>query len=353
MARRAALATLLLFCASAALAADRAESSEAARAAFDPAIARQVIPALAGALESKFLFPEIGRRYAAALRTKLAGGGYDRFDDADSFAEAVTADLQAIHPDGHLRLFAPQVAGKKPKYRIAPSADGAIGKAGWVADGVAYIEFTMFPSDPVTLERLRSFLEAHSSARTLIVDIRRHHGGDIGEVDLLASYLLSEQAELAVLDTREAVDAAGGGPFSDSPTIVRVAGPEGVVRRKHVVSPGETATNLRSAQLFVLTSRRTASAAEHLAMGFKGIGRAILIGESTRGAGHFGNAYALPDGFSAFIPVGRSFDPGTGEGWEGTGVAPDVAVPAEQALDEALRRARVQVDASAALAALD
>ena len=39
------------------------------------------------------------------------------------------------------------------------------------------------------------------------------------------------------------------------------------------------------------------------------------------------------------IPIGRTFDPVTGADWEGVGVAPDVAVPAVQALDEAVRRA--------------
>jgi C-terminal processing protease CtpA/Prc len=59
-----------------------------------------------------------------------------------------------------------------------------------------------------------------------------------------------------------------------------------------------------------------------------------------------GNAYA------AFIPVGRTFDPDTGESWEGTGVAPDVAVPADKALDEALKLAGAGVSGQAALAAL-
>jgi C-terminal processing protease CtpA/Prc len=39
----------------------------------------------------------------------------------------------------------------------------------------------------------------------------------------------------------------------------------------------------------------------------------------------------------AFIPVGRTFDPDTGKDWEGTGIEPDVKVPADQALDTALR----------------
>jgi C-terminal processing protease CtpA/Prc len=56
--------------------------------------------------------------------------------------------------------------------------------------------------------------------------------------------------------------------------------------------------------------------------------------------------------YAAFIPVGRTFDPDTGQSWEGVGVKPDVAVPAEQALDEALRRAGATVDGKASLEAL-
>ena len=121
----------------------------------------------------------------------------------------------------------------------------------------------------------------------------------------------------------------------------RVGGPEGVVRRMHYAIPAGAATPLREAQVYVLTSRRTGSAAEHFALSLKRTGRATLIGEPTGGAGHYGGIMDLGAGYAAFIPVGRTFDPDTDQGWEATGVAPNVAVPADQALDEALRRAGV------------
>jgi C-terminal processing protease CtpA/Prc len=43
-----------------------------------------------------------------------------------------------------------------------------------------------------------------------------------------------------------------------------------------------------------------------------------------------------------FIPSGRAINPITGTNWEGTGVTPDVAVPAGDALETALRLARAQ-----------
>jgi C-terminal processing protease CtpA/Prc len=89
-----------------------------------------------------------------------------------------------------------------------------------------------------------------------------------------------------------------------------------------------------------------------MALALKRTHRATLIGETTRGAGNFGYPLSLGHGYSAFIPFGRTFDPDTNEGWEGVGVAPDAAVAADQALDEALKRAGVKATAAVALAAL-
>jgi C-terminal processing protease CtpA/Prc len=38
------------------------------------------------------------------------------------------------------------------------------------------------------------------------------------------------------------------------------------------------------------------------------------------------------------VPSGRALDPEAGDNWEGTGVRPDVEVPAAEALEAALAR---------------
>ncbi len=68
----------------------------------------------------------------------------------------------------------------------------------------------------------------------------------------------------------------------------------------------------------------------------KASGRGVLIGAPTGGANHFGRGEELGGGFTAFIPVGRTYDPATGKDWEGDGVQPDIAVPAAAALERAL-----------------
>lgn len=338
----------LALLAGAALAATGVAFAQAPRHAPPPAPApapadteahrAEVVAALATALEENFVFPDVARRYAEALRTKAAAGGYAGL--GERFAETVTADLQAIHPDRHLRLgptgAGPAGPGPRRVMRM-PDASEAIGESGWIADGVAYINLTLFPGDPATVARIRAFMEAHKSARAIIFDIRGHRGGGLEEMDAIFSYIYPRETLLVGMDTRTAAERNGGNPLGELATLRRAAAPEGVIRRMHHALPGPAATPLRDAQIFLLTSRRSGSAAEHFSLALKRTHRATLIGETTAGAGHYGRMVDF-GGYAAFIPVGRTFDPDNDWDWEGVGVPPDVAVPADQALDEALRR---------------
>ncbi|WP_237219862.1 S41 family peptidase [Sphingomonas arenae] len=321
-------------------------------APFVKAEAESVVSALAKQLEEDYVFPDIAKRYATMLRSNLAAGKYSSFADAGAFAKQVSEDLAAVHPDGHLDLKPPRLdkgGERRPSRSLDPSK--AITRSGWIAPGVAYIGFELFPSDEATAARLRTFLEQHKDAKTLILDARAHHGGGLGEMDVIFPYLFATPTELVRMDTRVSVEQRMGSPVADIPTVRKMDGPEGVVRRAHWATPGAV-TPLREAKVFVLTSKKTASAAEHFALSLKRTGRATLIGETTYGAGNYGGLADLGHGYSAFIPVGRTFDPDTGEGWDGVGIKPDVAVAADEALDEALKRAGVSGDAKLALANL-
>lgn len=332
-----------------------ASQDVAAARSVTAAEARKVVAELATQLEENFVFPDVARAYAARLRERLAGGAYDQFTDAKAFAAAVTADLQAVHSDGHLRLHLvePETrrgSGNRP--RVEDPGYNAISKSGWLAPGVAYIRFESFPGSEATLAALKSFLDTHGNATSLIIDARSHHGGGLAEMDLLFARLFDAPTTLVAMDTRAAADERSGVERETEWALRTIAGPEGVVRREHFVVPAKGG-KLAKAKVYLLTSRKSVSAAEHLALSLKRTGRATLIGETTRGAGHYGGMVPVGDGFAAFIPVGRTFDPDTGQGWEGVGVAPHVAVPADEALDEALRRAGASVTAQAALASIE
>jgi C-terminal processing protease CtpA/Prc len=228
----------------------------------------------------------------------------------------------------------------------------AVGKNGWISDGVAYIETKGFPGNEATLADVRQFLAAHREAKALIIDARGNGGGGLDEMNLIFREIFAEPTTLVTMDIRQAVEEKRGTPFGEDPTLRKVSGPATIVRREHFVTPATDPSPLRNAKVYLLTSKNTFSAAEHLSLSLKRTGRAVLIGEATGGGAHFGGMIPMGEGYAAFIPVGRTFDPDTGQSWEGVGVKPDVDVPADEALAEALRRVGANVDAKVAIALL-
>jgi hypothetical protein len=312
----------------------------AARAALSPTEQREVLERLAGILARRFADADAGRRYAARLREQAARNAYAAITDRAEFGRAVTADLQAVAPDGHLRLTPAGVRASRAAAADLPASTRASGPPGLeearMIGDVAYLRFNEFPQGPETGAAARAFLLAHADARAVVLDLRPHRGGGQDTMDAILPLFYAQPATLLRMDTR--ADAEADVPISVAPTMVRQSAPEGIVRRDHIVQPDAAETRLRDAAVYVLTSRRTASAAEHLVLGLKRTRRAVIVGETTTGAGRFGGMVDLPHGFSAFVPIGRTYDPDTGLGWEGRGVAPDIAVPADDALAVALER---------------
>jgi peptidase S41-like protein len=337
--------------------------------------ARRTALSLAGILEEAYVFPDVARRYAAALRAKAGSGVYDDIGTAPALAERLTADVQAVAPDNHLRVLVgpPGPPGAGPRRIVVrgsggpgapvgprivvgggPPGPGApqpqairmappppIEEARWLAPGIAFVRFNLFPGDSATAQAAARFMAGHAEAKTIIFDIRTHRGGGLAEMDAILPYLFARPATLVTMDTRASVDRAGGNPIGDGLALRPVPAGSEVVRREHFVTPHASEKRMFDARVYLLTSAFSGSAAEHFALAMKRTHRASLIGETTAGAGNYGGVRAVGDRFSVFVPVGRTFDPDTGKGWEGTGVAPDIAVPAERALVEALTRSGV------------
>lgn len=337
--RKEVLAAAILAALSPPAMAQTATPAPAAAPAYDAVEAKKAVAKLADEIEKNFVFPDVAKRYAAALRTKLAAGGYDGATDAHDLALIVTDDLQAVAPDGHLAMHPPGGPRRAPPVAGQASAPAAppppMEQAGWIAPGIAFVRFNGFYGQPETLKAFTEFLDTHAGAKALIIDARTHRGGGLEEMDILFSRIFTKAQAVMVMDTRASVAAANGPlPFR---SLVKVDAPPELFRTEHRVTPASPASPWAKTKIYYLTSPRTGSAAEHLASSFKGTKRATLIGETTAGAGHYGGPVPLGGGYSAFIPFGRSYFPG-GDGWEGTGVAPDVKVAPERALVEALTR---------------
>ena len=296
-------------------------------------------------LESRYVTPALGARYAAALRSHAARGDYATLTDPAALAARITADLQAVATDGHLRVYhvdptplAPPAAAPTTATEGARSVAPGIRATRWIEPGVAYIAFEHFDDRPEAIAAFRRFLADHAGARALVIDSRGNHGGAFDMMGILANHLFATPRRLANMDMARAVVDQHGAPFPiDGQSLKRTDGPAGLVRFEHWAVPaGDRAWS--TIPVYYLTSHDTFSAAEHMAMVLKSTGRATLVGETTGGGNHFGGTEPIGPGMEMFVPVGHTTDPLTGRDWEGVGVAPDVAVPAATALDEALRR---------------
>lgn len=331
---------------------------------------RLVAKNLAKRLAADFVYPEQGARYAAALNAHADAGAYDALTGLD-LAQRLGNDLQSLARDGHLRVMFQGVAGGGgPKMVIRVPADTASGPpaserrpvimrmapppemehAGWIAPGIAFVRFNLFSGEARAVEAASKFMVTHADAQAIIFDIRTHMGGGLTEMDAIFPWLFGQPTRLATMATRKSVDEAGGSPIADVPTLRIVQGDPNFVTREHWTTPGQD-RRLNQAKVFVLTSGFSASAAEHFALAFRHTRRGTLIGRTTFGANHFGGDQDLGGGYTAFIPVGRTFDPGTGKDWEGAGITPDIDVAPEDALIKALTLLGVSSEKAAQLSA--
>jgi hypothetical protein len=284
-----------------------------------------IVDRVLATLDDSYVFPDISHKMGERLRQQLKNGAYDKFVELPAFADQLTQDLRDVSHDLHLGL----MAMEKPLTKESPEEFQA-GLAHVRRENFCFREVKLLPGNvgylkldclaptefagPTAIAAM-GFL---AGSDAVIFDLRENSGGQPHMSQLLASYLLPpEPTQLSSLYVRR------GDRTEQSWTQAWVPG-----------------TRLTEVPIYVLTSPDTFSAAEGFAYDLKTLKRATIVGETTGGAAHAARLQGI-EGYSLAIsvPFGRSINPVTGTNWEGAGVAPDVAVPAAQALTVAHSRA--------------
>ena len=281
-----------------------------------------VVGQLRTLVETHYVFPEAAADISRLLADGLAAGRYPA--DAGSLAETVTADLQSVNGDKHLRLLfhADALPARTPgddSEEYAAMAQWADQTCGGVAcvqrleGNVAYLNLSpvLFPA-AISGPAVTAALSLVAGADALLLDLRGCLGGEPAMVALVTSYLWDEEpVQLTGLRERAA------GQIRQSWTLPFLPGP-----RFGKVKP-----------IYVLTGPATFSGAEQLAYDLQQLGRARVIGERTRGGANAREAFVVHPHLEATISVAAAVSPVTGANWEGTGVTPDVEVSAGEARD--------------------
>ena len=296
---------------------------------IDAATRDAVVEQLARELDTRYVDVVRGAALARALRERVRSHAYDAIASAAALEQRLNADLATDSQDRHLHVeYSPDVfplamADAKPDPQQAAFELAQMKRLNYGFDSVqrlpfniGYFKIDLLMPPAETAARFAAVMTLLQDTRALVIDLRENHGGEPPTVALLCSYLFDQRTHLNDIWHRS------GNRTDEAWTSDKPDGPRYGTQR----------------EVIVLTSHETFSAGEDLAYALKNLHRATLVGETTGGGAHPGDMRRLGDHFAAFIPDSRSISPITHGDWEGAGVAPDVAVPADKALVEARRR---------------
>ena len=297
--------------------------------AVDATTRRQVIEGVLSRLHAAYVFPETAHEMEAAIRARAEQGEYDAISSARALADSLTSHLQAVSKDRHLRVrfSARPIPVDRPDEEPTPEMrerqadmlrriNFGFERVERLEGNIGYLELRGFAPAGVqgAEDAVAAAMEFLARTDALVIDLRRNGGGDPAMVRLISSYLFgAEPVHLNSLYWR---------PDDRTEEFWTFAGVKGT--RYGPDRP-----------IYVLTSQRTFSGAEEFSYNLKNLNRATIIGETTGGGAHPGGMQRVSDHFGVWVPSGRAINPITGTNWEGTGVEPDVKVPADQALETA------------------
>jgi hypothetical protein len=291
---------------------------------IDAAARKSAIDGAIAMLNEFYVFPETARKMEESIRARQKSGEYDSTTNGDAFAQKLTADLREVSRDRHLAVtFSPAVlpkggpaGGPDAVRRQLEENNCGFEKAERLPLNVGYLKLNMFASPDICGPTASAAMNFLGNVDALIIDLRENGGGDPRMVAYLSSYLFDKRTHLNDLYHRKENRTEEFWTSTDMPG-------------KH----------LGSKPVFVLTASRTFSGAEEFTYNLKNLKRATIIGETTGGGAHPVTGHRIDDHFTIGVPFARAINPISKTNWEGTGVEPDVKVPASEALEVAQKLA--------------
>jgi hypothetical protein len=263
---------------------------------------------------------------AEALEERRSRGDYDAVMSGDEFAVLLTQHLREVSMDLHLSVnFSPVALPPLPAAPTQPNpaqleqmrrqmeqTNCGFEKLEILSGNVGYLKFNMFANPEICGATASTAIAFLQNVAALIVDMRDNGGGDPAMVAHVSTYLFADRTHLNDLWTRSTGETK---EFWTLPEL-----------------PGK---RLATQPVYVLTSSRTFSGGEEFTYNLQSLGRATIVGETTGGGAHPVRGERIDERFTIAVPFARAINPITKANWEGTGVAPDVAVPADDALEKA------------------
>ncbi len=300
------------------------------RPEIDADTPRRIVDAIGKTLNAQYVYPAVAQKMAEALREHLAHGDDRAIANGPELAFVLTHQLQDASHDLHVSVdwqarAAPPGRGRSDDERRQETERLERLHCGFIRserlDGnIGYMKFDMFGRVDVCAAKATEAFAALGDVDAIIFDLRDNGGGWPQMVLYVESYLFANRTHIYDMYTRE-----------DDQTTPAWTDPD---------VPGH---KLATQPVYVLTSARTFSAAEAFAYDLQSTKRGTIVGEVTGGGAHPTHPVPLDGHFVLGVPAARPINVVTRTDWEGTGVQPDVTVPAAQALDKAKQLAADEI----------
>jgi hypothetical protein len=304
--------------------------------------AREANTAIASTLRARLFDPALIE--TPAYRSIIAK--VDALAESAPSREAFVEGFNAAWRDGpfsHVRLVVARGSAEQTAdYLDGMTVGGKGARLAWDRDVAILTVDTMMGRD--TIEQIKAAYAdvAVKSARALIIDLRANEGGAFAVVPLVA-HALAEPLDagqflgarwFAKDAPRPGIEAAQALPAWEGWSLKafwRDVEEQGQLRIRFTpMAPAY------AGPIYVLTSKRTASAAEIAADALQARGRATLVGETTAGQMLSQKMYDIPGGLQLSLPI-ADYQSHHGGRIEGKGVQPDIQVAASEAMARAIQ----------------
>jgi len=281
-----------------------------------------VIDTCFAAFETYYIYPDLVPEIEKYISNKIKNGQYSDIENLLHLTKQLRKDFRHVTRDKHIwiDIMDNLLITDKPVPIEKIINEKRKNNFGFVEfkmldSSTAYLRIDGFHDIEYAKETATHAMGMLANSKSIILDLRNNHGGHGNMVHFISSYFFEERTPLNSLYFRAADSLAEA--WTD-PSI-----------------PGK---KLLTQELFILTSKNTASAAESFTYSMKHYKRATVIGESTRGAAHWKETYKFSSlGIFAEIPVARPINPITKKGWEKEGVKPNIEISEKEAFDKAYK----------------
>ncbi|MER8236248.1 S41 family peptidase [Streptomyces sp. NPDC101490] len=273
-----------------------------------------------------YVFPQRAAEIDGAIRGRLATGAYDALS-GPALCEAVTGHLQEVCPDKHLRLLwldepqstdpADEDEGRAAFLATLRAENQGVRRFEHLEGNVGLLDIRRIADAGEGARAIGAAMELVAHTRALILDLRGCRGGSPEGAAMWCSYFFPDD-QVHLNDIYERSTGA---------------------TRQYWTASHLPAPRYLDRPVYVLTSALTFSGGEDVAYTLQAHGRAVLVGETTRGGAHPTARHPVTEHITVTVPTARTISTVTGTNWEGVGVVPDLATTAELALDVAHKEA--------------